>query len=373
MYSKDDARFLYISWWRHQMETFSALLALCAGNSPVAGEFRSQRPVTRGFDVFFELRLYKRLSKQPWGWLFGTPSRPLWRHCNVYNFCDCSDIPSTAYTQTYATSTSATAACDIVNDVIRSQSQTVGGYMRSMSNADSGISSTGSVGVNTTSNPVLTQIGPCPSSDSDSEDYVNKEVIEKLHHHYESTKSRHRDDRRGKRPKYGNTFNMFRGWGIHTKKSNGSTPKSRHKVRSIISMFEKRADGKSVASGSSYQDMPEPYCYAEHDYGDSGGYTPLDIAISPTTTGPSFDNHGYLSPHPHGGTPSSIQMTRSLAYITRTLEAAESDRDYLSVSGASSRSSGPYLEILESPVAWWRYDDVITRTQRTRGVMITSL
>ena len=25
----------HTSWWRHQMETFSALLALCAGNSPV--------------------------------------------------------------------------------------------------------------------------------------------------------------------------------------------------------------------------------------------------------------------------------------------------------------------------------------------------
>ena len=35
------------SWWRHQMETFSALLALCAGNSPVPGEFPAQRPVTR--------------------------------------------------------------------------------------------------------------------------------------------------------------------------------------------------------------------------------------------------------------------------------------------------------------------------------------
>ena len=43
------------SWWRHQMETFSALLALCAGNSPVTGEFPSQRPVTRSFDVFFHL------------------------------------------------------------------------------------------------------------------------------------------------------------------------------------------------------------------------------------------------------------------------------------------------------------------------------
>ena len=39
-------------WWRHQMETFSALLALCAGNSPVTGEIPSQRPVTRSFDVF---------------------------------------------------------------------------------------------------------------------------------------------------------------------------------------------------------------------------------------------------------------------------------------------------------------------------------
>ena len=44
------------TWWRHQMETFSALLALCAGNSPVS-EFPAQRPVTRSFDVFFDLRL----------------------------------------------------------------------------------------------------------------------------------------------------------------------------------------------------------------------------------------------------------------------------------------------------------------------------
>ena len=49
------------SWWRHQMETFSVLLAICAGNSPVTGEFPSQRPVTRSFDVFFDLRLNKRL------------------------------------------------------------------------------------------------------------------------------------------------------------------------------------------------------------------------------------------------------------------------------------------------------------------------
>ena len=46
------------------METFSALLAVCAGNSPVTGEFLSQGPVTRSFDVFVDLHLNKRLSKQ---------------------------------------------------------------------------------------------------------------------------------------------------------------------------------------------------------------------------------------------------------------------------------------------------------------------
>ena len=46
------------------METFSALLAFCAGNSPVPGEFHAQRSVTRNFDVIFDLRLNKRLSKQ---------------------------------------------------------------------------------------------------------------------------------------------------------------------------------------------------------------------------------------------------------------------------------------------------------------------
>ena len=52
------------TWWRHQMETSSALLVLCEGNSPVTGEFPARRPLTRSFDVFFDLRLNKRLSKQ---------------------------------------------------------------------------------------------------------------------------------------------------------------------------------------------------------------------------------------------------------------------------------------------------------------------
>ena len=68
------------------MEAFSALLAICAGNSPVTGEFPSQRTVTRRFDVFFYLCLNKRLSEQSWGWWFETPSRPLWRHCNVSHY-----------------------------------------------------------------------------------------------------------------------------------------------------------------------------------------------------------------------------------------------------------------------------------------------
>ena len=53
-----------IRWWRFQMETLSALLTLCARNSPVPGEFPAQWPVTPSFHVFFDLRLNKPLSKQ---------------------------------------------------------------------------------------------------------------------------------------------------------------------------------------------------------------------------------------------------------------------------------------------------------------------
>ena len=71
-------------WWRHQRETFSALLAICAEISRVTGDFPAQRPVARSFDSFFDLGLNKRLSKQSWGWWFETLSHPLWRHCNGY-------------------------------------------------------------------------------------------------------------------------------------------------------------------------------------------------------------------------------------------------------------------------------------------------
>ena len=46
------------------------------------GEFPTQRPVTRSFDVFFDLRPNKRLSKQPWCWWFETLSWSIWRNCN---------------------------------------------------------------------------------------------------------------------------------------------------------------------------------------------------------------------------------------------------------------------------------------------------
>ena len=65
------------------METFSALLAFCVGNSPVPGEFPAQRLVTQSFDVSFNLRLKTRLCKQSWGWWFETPACPFWRHRNV--------------------------------------------------------------------------------------------------------------------------------------------------------------------------------------------------------------------------------------------------------------------------------------------------
>ena len=51
------------SWWRNEIEAFAALQAICEGNPPVTVEFPSQRPVTRSFDVLFDLRLNKWLSK----------------------------------------------------------------------------------------------------------------------------------------------------------------------------------------------------------------------------------------------------------------------------------------------------------------------
>ena len=71
------------SWWRHQMETFFRVTGPLCGEFTGPGEFPTQRPVTWGFDVFFDLRLNKWLSKLSWGWWFETPSWSLWRQCNV--------------------------------------------------------------------------------------------------------------------------------------------------------------------------------------------------------------------------------------------------------------------------------------------------
>ena len=93
-----------ISWWRHEMETFPALLVICMGNSPVPREFPPQRPVTRSFDVFFDLRLNKRLSKQSWGWWFETPSWSLWRQCHFNVISKSSDLFPVRYNDDYGNS-----------------------------------------------------------------------------------------------------------------------------------------------------------------------------------------------------------------------------------------------------------------------------
>ena len=60
------------------METFSALLAMCTGNSPVPGEFPAQKPATRSFDVFFDLRLIN-------GWVNNREAGDLRRYRAHYN------------------------------------------------------------------------------------------------------------------------------------------------------------------------------------------------------------------------------------------------------------------------------------------------
>ena len=70
------------SWWHHQMKTFSALLAICVGNSPVTSDFLAQRPVTRSFDVFLIcVGINSCINNREAGDL--RRHHPLWRHCNV--------------------------------------------------------------------------------------------------------------------------------------------------------------------------------------------------------------------------------------------------------------------------------------------------
>ena len=78
VYFHSGGHWLADSWWRHQMEKNPRYWPF------VRGGFLSQRTVTRGFDVFFDLRLNKRLYKQSRRLWFETRSRSIWRHCNDY-------------------------------------------------------------------------------------------------------------------------------------------------------------------------------------------------------------------------------------------------------------------------------------------------
>ena len=82
---RGDGWWRYPSWFSHddviKWKHFPRRWPLC-GKFTGPGEFPAQRPATRSFDVFFDLRLNTRLSKQPWGWWFETPAWSLWRHRN---------------------------------------------------------------------------------------------------------------------------------------------------------------------------------------------------------------------------------------------------------------------------------------------------
>ena len=81
----------FITWWRHQMETFSALLAICAGNSPVHGEFPAQRPVTRSFDV-------PLICARIYGWVNNHEAGDLRRHHSHYDVIVMTRSKYTAHT-----------------------------------------------------------------------------------------------------------------------------------------------------------------------------------------------------------------------------------------------------------------------------------
>ena len=98
--AKERSKSLWIvPWMIHAVQDLSSfcicfMMTSSNGNifrvpGHLCGEFTdprwipAQRPVTRSFDVFFDLHLNKRLSKQWWGWWFETPSCPLWRHRNI--------------------------------------------------------------------------------------------------------------------------------------------------------------------------------------------------------------------------------------------------------------------------------------------------
>ena len=62
--------------WKHFRFT-----GLCEGNPLVTRGFPQQGPVTQSFDIFFDQRPNKRLSKQSRRRWSETPSHSLWRRC----------------------------------------------------------------------------------------------------------------------------------------------------------------------------------------------------------------------------------------------------------------------------------------------------
>ena len=83
-----------VAWYGlHRMTSSKG--TICRATGPLCGEFTglgefpTQRPVTQSFDVFFDLRLNKPLSKQPWGWWFETPPWSLLRQCNEHCTSQC--------------------------------------------------------------------------------------------------------------------------------------------------------------------------------------------------------------------------------------------------------------------------------------------
>ena len=108
-------------------------MALCAGNSPVTGKFPVQRPVTRSFDVSFDLRLNKPLGKQSWGFWFETPSRSLWRHCdasgrNPEHHCRDPDANSTN-TSTSLPSENSASQCSLFDNATQQASPCSNGWV----------------------------------------------------------------------------------------------------------------------------------------------------------------------------------------------------------------------------------------------------
>ena len=93
-------------WW-DMMTSSNGNIFRVTGH--LCGKFTGPRWISRtkasdaSFDVFFDLRLNKRLSKQPWGWWFETPAWSLWRHRNDIwpMHCVICEINFLRYTNSY--------------------------------------------------------------------------------------------------------------------------------------------------------------------------------------------------------------------------------------------------------------------------------